>query len=207
MLSEDCVKTTLETLAIHYPARKLTPDEIDMLVPDWRMDCEDLDDDQFQAAVRHHRRESPYFPTVRDVRVAHRALKDRDIARIKEEAAAQGQDRRAYDSGPGATPQEVREVVRTMLLGAGDPAADDGEALEHLVEEFYPNLGCLSAGQLRAAVAVAQENTGGGCPTEIDILLAHGHVYGHGRVRRDYGRVMAMYCKHNARAFREKAVA
>ena len=207
MLSENCVRDALEMLALHYPSRKLTPDEIDDLLPDWRQDMCDMTEDQFEAAVREHRRESRFFPTVHDVRLAWRALKDRDIARRKGEAAAEGQERRAYDPAPGATPQEVREVVRAMLLDAGDPAADDGAALEQLVEEFYPNLGCLSAGQLRAAVAVAQENAGGGCPLEIDILLAHGHVYGHGRVRRDYGRVMAMYCKHNARAFREKVVA
>lgn len=209
MLSEDCVRDVLESLAMHYPARKLSPLEIETLLPDWLEDCRDLTEVRFREAVGEHRRASPYFPTVADVRDARRRLDEEalKVRRAREGAAAPGKPFSGLDRSPGATPWEVREAVRGMLRTVGDPAAGNDEALDGVVRDFFPNLGCLSGPQLRAAVGTALEQCGASrLPAEIDVLRAHGLVHGQDGRRADFGRVMAMYCKHTvARLMRNAA--
>jgi hypothetical protein len=133
--------------------------------------------------------------------------------------------RKFWDHAPGATAQEIRDVVAGMCAEVGyelgpEPGQDDhfrdatemngGQGEDHfpsageMVEDtrdylgdfialYYPNLGCLSASQLRGAVRQVLADRPGVLPDEIEILLAHGRAPANGRMRRDYGQVMCMY--------------
>jgi hypothetical protein len=118
--------------------------------------------------------------------------------------------RKFWDNTPGATAQEIRDVVAEMCAEVGyelgpEPGQDDhfrdaAEMIEDnrdylgdFIAIYYPNLGCLSASQLRDAVRMALADRPGVLPDEIEILLAHGRAPANGRMRRDYGQVMCMY--------------
>ena len=91
----DFMLQTLVNLALHYPQAGRTPAQLRILAEDWAEDLAAFPRDIVERAVKAHRRESPYFPTVADIwrrceelrrglearREAERALPGRTLTR------------------------------------------------------------------------------------------------------------------------------
>ena len=91
----DFMLQTLVNLALHYPQAGRTPAQLRVLAEDWAEDLAAFPRDIVERAVKAHRRESPYFPTVADIwrrcgelrrglearREAERALPGRTLTR------------------------------------------------------------------------------------------------------------------------------
>ena len=91
----DFMLQTLVNLALHYPQAGRTPAQLRILAEDWAEDLVAFPRDIVERAVKAHRRESPYFPTVADIwrrceelrrglearREAERALPGRTLTR------------------------------------------------------------------------------------------------------------------------------
>ena len=91
---------TLVNLALHYPQAGRTPAQLRILAEDWAEDLAAFPRDIVERAVKAHRRESPYFPTVADIwrrcealrrglearREAERALPGRTLTRDEQNA-------------------------------------------------------------------------------------------------------------------------
>ena len=60
----DFMLQTLVNLALHYPQAGRTPAQLRILAEDWAEDLAAFPRDIVERAVKAHRRESPYFPTV-----------------------------------------------------------------------------------------------------------------------------------------------
>ena len=63
----DFMLQTLVNLALHYPQAGRTPAQLRILAEDWAEDLAAFPRDIVERAVKAHRRESPYFPTVADI--------------------------------------------------------------------------------------------------------------------------------------------
>ena len=96
----DFMLQTLVNLALHYPQAGRTPAQLRILAEDWAEDLAAFPRDIVERAVKAHRRESPYFPTVADIwrrcealrrglearREAERALPGRTLTRDEQNA-------------------------------------------------------------------------------------------------------------------------
>ena len=60
----DFMLQTLVNLALHYPQAGRTPAQLRILAEDWAEDLAAFPRDIVERAVKAHRRESPYFPSV-----------------------------------------------------------------------------------------------------------------------------------------------
>ena len=100
----DFMLQTLVNLALHYPQAGRTPAQLRVLAEDWAEDLAAFPRDIVERAVKAHRRESPYFPTVADIwrrcgelrrglearREAERALPGRTLTRDEQIALKTG---------------------------------------------------------------------------------------------------------------------
>ena len=86
----DFMLQTLVNLALHYPQAGRTPAQLRILAEDWAEDLAAFPRDIVERAVKAHRRESPYFPTVADIWRRCEALRRGLEARREAERALPG---------------------------------------------------------------------------------------------------------------------
>lgn len=114
----DFMLQTLVNLALHYPQAGRTPAQLRVLAEDWAEDLAAFPRDIVERAVKAHRRESPYFPTVADIWRRCGELRRGLEARREAERAPAGED---ADAGRADRPEYglVRQNPR-------EPAGEDG---------------------------------------------------------------------------------
>lgn len=114
----DFMLQTLVNLALHYPQAGRTPAQLRILAEDWAEDLAAFPRDIVERAVKAHRRESPYFPTVADIWRRCEELRRGLEARREAERALPGED---ADAGRADRPEYG--LVRQNPC---EPAGEDG---------------------------------------------------------------------------------
>ncbi|MFR4119697.1 MAG: hypothetical protein ACLT2T_13320 [Bilophila wadsworthia] len=152
----DFMLQTLVNLALHYPQAGRTPAQLRILAEDWAEDLAAFPRDIVERAVKAHRRESPYFPTVADIWRRCEELRRGLEARREAERALPGRTL-TRDEQIALNTDWCAKSLRTC---GGRWSAGNGEAADARVTRACA-CGAFRAGKL--AVAEGRGTRGWGC--------------------------------------------